>query len=102
MTIQANEDPKPQPISRFSSSTSFSMATTHGHDAQVVPMPKWSRWVGFARVALAILVLAFTAAASSIWGVFPAFGIALFTVRLRAADLRKERTLTSLSHVPRS
>lgn len=53
-------------------------------------MPKWSRFVGFARVAIAILVLAFTAATTSIWGIFPALGVALFTVRLQTAGLHEK------------
>lgn len=80
MIEQAYDDPIIHPISRFSTSTSLRMVTTQGSNAEVVPMPKWSRIVGFARVAIAILVLAFTAAATSIWGIYPSFGIALTTV----------------------
>ncbi|OAL21065.1 hypothetical protein AYO22_08349 [Fonsecaea multimorphosa] len=45
----------------------------------VVPMPRWSNAIGCARAVTAILVLAFTAASTGIWGGFPVFGIALFT-----------------------
>ncbi|ETI22089.1 hypothetical protein G647_06160 [Cladophialophora carrionii CBS 160.54] len=45
----------------------------------VVPMPQWSNIIGCARAVVAILVLAFTAAATGIWGGAPGFGIALFT-----------------------
>lgn len=90
MIDQPNDDPNIRPISRFSTSTSIRMASTHGPNVEVVPMPKWSRFVGFARVALAILVLAFTAATTSIWGIFPALGVALFTVRLQTAGLHEK------------
>jgi hypothetical protein len=71
------EEP-PRPISRFSTSTSLRMSTTT--DMQVVPMPRWSTAVGCARVALAVVVLALTAAATSIWGGYDAFIVTLFTV----------------------
>ncbi|KIV88965.1 hypothetical protein PV10_08589 [Exophiala mesophila] len=45
----------------------------------VVPMPRWSNWVGCARVVIAVLVLAFTAAATAICGGYTGFGFALFT-----------------------
>ncbi|EXJ58938.1 hypothetical protein A1O7_06369 [Cladophialophora yegresii CBS 114405] len=48
----------------------------------VVPMPQWSNIIGCARAIVAILVLAFTAAATGIWGGAPGFGIALFTAGL--------------------
>ncbi|OQV04274.1 hypothetical protein CLAIMM_09184 [Cladophialophora immunda] len=51
---------------------------SHVHPS-VVPMPRWSNAIGCARAVIAILVLAFTAASTGIWGGFPAFGIALFT-----------------------
>ncbi|KAK7903358.1 hypothetical protein LTR67_001377 [Exophiala xenobiotica] len=53
------------------------MSTTT--DMQVVPMPRWSTAVGCARVALAVVVLALTAAATSIWGGYDAFIVTLFT-----------------------
>jgi len=90
MSEPANNDPIIHPVSRFSTSTSIRMASNQGHSGDVVPMPKWSRIVGFARVALAVLVLAFTAAATSIWGIYPSFGIALFTVTRPAANLREK------------
>ncbi|EXJ71497.1 uncharacterized protein A1O5_05305 [Cladophialophora psammophila CBS 110553] len=45
----------------------------------VVPMPRWSNAIGCARAVIAILVLAFTAASTGIWGGYPAFGITLLT-----------------------
>ncbi|KAL6251099.1 hypothetical protein RBB50_001307 [Rhinocladiella similis] len=49
------------------------------HSTDIVPMPRWSTAVGCARVALAVVVLALTAAATSIWGNYDAFGVTLFT-----------------------
>ncbi|KIW13014.1 hypothetical protein PV08_08201 [Exophiala spinifera] len=49
------------------------------HGTDIVPMPRWSTAVGCARVALAVVVLALTAAATSIWGSYDAFGVTLFT-----------------------
>ena len=81
MAEQATEESTIQPISRFSTSTTLRLTTMLEQNVKVVPMPKWSNIVGLARVALAVLVLAFTAAATAIWGGFAAFGVALFTVR---------------------
>jgi hypothetical protein len=49
----------------------------------VIPMPRWSSIVGIARLVLAVLVLAFVAAAAGLWGdaSYAAFGLTLFTVR---------------------
>jgi hypothetical protein len=57
------------------------MADTNPH---VVAMPRWSRLVGIARLVLAVVVLALTAAAADLWesAEYAAFGLALFTVRL--------------------
>jgi hypothetical protein len=46
-------------------------------------MPHWSRLVGIARLVLAIIVLALTAAAAGLWesAEYAAFGLTLFTVR---------------------
>lgn len=54
---------------------------------EVVPMPRWSSIVGCARAVVAILVLAFTAAATGIWGGYTAFGFALFTVCVQGVTL---------------
>ena len=55
-------------------------ATPNAQPLGVVPMPRWSNWVGCARVVIAVLVLAFTAAATAICGGYTGFGFALFTV----------------------
>lgn len=50
----------------------------------VVAMPAWSRWVGLARLALAVIVLIMTATAAGLWefgAADAAFGLTLFTVR---------------------
>ncbi|KPI44744.1 uncharacterized protein AB675_8671 [Cyphellophora attinorum] len=47
----------------------------------VIPMPRWSSIIGIARLVLAVLVLAFVAAAAGLWGdaSYAAFGLTLFT-----------------------
>ena len=72
----------PKPLSNHLSRlrahcTTTKMAETNKH---IVPMPAWSSIVGIARLAIAILVLAFTAAATAIFGGYTAFGFTLFTV----------------------
>ena len=78
MTALPAEEERIQPLSRFSTSTSLRMALD-GHKP-VVPMPRWSSIIGCARAVVAILVLAFAAAATGIWGIAPGFGLALATV----------------------
>ena len=92
MAEQGIEEPTIQPISRFSTSTSLRLTAAQEHNAMVVPMPKWSNIVGFARVVLAILVLAFTAAATAIWGGYAAFGLTLFTVSCKLRYPQNQRT----------
>ena len=70
---------QPKPIFRFSTCTSTRMAETNKH---IVPMPAWMSITGVARFIIAILVLAFTAAATAIFGGYTAFGFTLFTVCL--------------------
>ena len=78
--VEAQQSPiQPKPISRFSTCTSTRMAETNKH---IVPMPAWMSITGVARFLIAILVLAFTAAATAIFGGYTAFGFTLFTVRL--------------------
>ncbi|OAP54426.1 hypothetical protein AYL99_11527 [Fonsecaea erecta] len=55
------------------------MSTASQCHPPVVPMPRLSNVIGCARAVIAILVLAFTAASTGIWGGFPAFGVTLFT-----------------------
>ena len=50
----------------------------------VVPMPAWCKFTGIARFVIAVLVLAFAAAATGIWGDHTAFSFTLFTVSLTA------------------
>lgn len=78
--VDHGEEDTPRTISRFSTSTSLRMSQAAAHNTDVVPMPRWSSAVGCARVALAVVVLALTAAATSIWGNYDAFGFTLFTV----------------------
>jgi hypothetical protein len=75
-----SEQDQLRPVSRFSTSTSIRMAAALEERRPVVPMPRWSTIIGCARAVIAILVLAFTAAATGIWGGAPGFAIALFTV----------------------
>jgi len=56
------------------------MSSLIDYNMQVVPMPRWSSVVGCARVLLAVVVLALTAAATAIWGGYDEFIFALFTV----------------------
>ena len=77
--IRAEEE-QIRPVSRFSTSTSDRMAAALEGHRPVVPMPSWSNIIGCARAVVAILVLAFAAAATGIWGAAPGFGVALFTV----------------------
>ncbi|KIW67533.1 hypothetical protein PV04_06777 [Phialophora macrospora] len=79
MTDLHTEQDHMRPVSRFSTSTSIRMAAAVENRRPVVPMPRWSSIVGCARAVAAILVLAFTAAATGIWGGAPGFAIALFT-----------------------
>ena len=76
----ADAEPQIKPLSRFSTSTSIRMADTNRH---IVPMPRWVSIIGIARLIIAILVLAFVAAAAGIWGGnYAAFGVSLFTVSI--------------------
>lgn len=58
------------------------IATTSGSNPHVIPMPRWSAFIGIARLILSILVLAFVAATAGLWGnaEYSAFGLTLFTV----------------------
>lgn len=69
-------------------------AASSSSNPHVIAMPRWSSFVGIARLVLAILVLAFVAAAAGLWGSaeYAAFGLTLFTVRTLSPEMDKSGT----------
>ena len=56
------------------------MVTIEGN-SHIVPVPRWAALVGHGKALNALIILAFSAVATGIWGGFTAFEFALFTVR---------------------